>query len=143
MTKQKIFITIAVLAVLGAGAWFLINSQTPVEPAGNSAQTSTPPVVQAPGSVTTPSVGEITPVSGEKTFTLNEVAKHASAVSCYTVVKGNVYDLSSWIDQHPGGAGTILSMCGNDSTNAFIAQHGGQRKPEAELASFQIGVLAK
>lgn len=75
-------------------------------------------------------------------FTIANVAAHNSASSCYSVVSGSVYDLTPWISQHPGGAQAILSMCGVDATDAFIAQHGGQRRPEAELVSFKIGTLA-
>lgn len=70
-----------------------------------------------------------------------EVATHSSAESCYTVVSGIVYDLTSWIDQHPGGREAILSLCGTDGTAAFEAQHGGERRPAEELASFAIGIL--
>jgi cytochrome b involved in lipid metabolism len=70
---------------------------------------------------------------------MTDVAKHNSASSCWTVVNGSVYDVTSWINRHPGGAGAILSMCGTDASNAFDDQHGGQRRPEQELASFFIG----
>ncbi|HBW74297.1 MAG TPA: hypothetical protein DEF59_03490 [Candidatus Magasanikbacteria bacterium] len=45
-------------------------------------------------------------------FTLKQIAVHNSATSCWTAVNGNVYDLTPWISQHPGGDGAILSMCG-------------------------------
>jgi hypothetical protein len=37
----------------------------------------------------------------------------------------------------------ILSLCGKDGTVAFNAQHGGQGRPETELASFKIGTLVQ
>jgi cytochrome b involved in lipid metabolism len=58
-------------------------------------------------------------------------------------VRSNVYDLTSWIDQHPGGAEAILSMCGRDATTDFENQHGGQRRPENELQGFEIGTYKK
>lgn len=77
------------------------------------------------------------------TFTMAEVATHNNRSSCYTAISGSVYDLTTWIDKHPGGPDKILSLCGNDGTAAFTGQHGGQRRPEQELASFKIGTLSQ
>ena len=90
-----------------------------------------------PNVTTTPSRSTSAPSS----YTLAQVAKHASATSCWSVVNGNVYDLTRWINRHPGGASRILGMCGKDATSAFEAQHGGQGRPERELKSFRIGSL--
>ncbi|WP_368859721.1 cytochrome b5 domain-containing protein [Enterococcus faecalis] len=51
--------------------------------------------------------------------------------------------MTNWIYKHPGGPGKILGLCGKDGTSAFEGQHGGQARPEAELASFKIGTLSK
>lgn len=77
------------------------------------------------------------------TFTMAQVRQHNSAASCYAVVGGSVYDLTTWINQHPGGPDKILALCGTDGTAAFEAQHSGQRRPENELASRKIGTLAQ
>ncbi len=85
--------------------------------------------------------GTTATTTSQKQYTMADVALHNDGASCWSVVRGNVYDLSGWISAHPGGAGAILSMCGIDATDAFLAQHGGQRRPEQELASFLIGSL--
>ena len=72
---------------------------------------------------------------------LSEVALHSSVDDCWSAVDGNVYDLTKWISEHPGGNGPIESMCGVDSTEAFTGQHGGQNKPERELGKYKVGVL--
>jgi cytochrome b involved in lipid metabolism len=79
----------------------------------------------------------------EKTYTMEEVAKHNSKESCWTVIRGEVYDLTNWIDKHPGGADKILKICGKDGTDLFVRQHGGKEKPEKILEDFEIGVLKK
>lgn len=76
-------------------------------------------------------------------ITMAIVGTHDTASSCWTVVNGSVYDITAWISRHPGGSGAIVSMCGKDASAAFGDQHGGQRRPEQELASFKIGVLAQ
>ncbi|MBP9668932.1 MAG: cytochrome b5 domain-containing protein [Candidatus Pacebacteria bacterium] len=76
-------------------------------------------------------------------LTLSEVAKHNSASSCYTIVNGNVYDVTSWISKHPGGQGAIKGMCGVDASADFNGQHSGDRRPETELAGFKLGALVR
>ncbi len=76
-----------------------------------------------------------------KKYTSAQVAKHASAKSCWSIVNGKVYDLTSWINRHPGGASRILSMCGRDGSAGFNGQHQGQGGPTAMLKSYKIGTL--
>ncbi|MFT3888017.1 MAG: cytochrome b5-like heme/steroid binding domain-containing protein [Arachnia sp.] len=76
-------------------------------------------------------------------YSLAEVADHNTAVSCWAAIEGNVYDLTDWIGQHPGGASRIEALCGTDATAAFTAQHGGQARPASQLAQFLLGPLAE
>ncbi len=76
-----------------------------------------------------------------KSFTMTDVKTHNSSSSCWTVVSGSVYDVTTWINKHPGGSSAIKGMCGVDATSAFSGQHGGQSRPVSELASFKIGIL--
>jgi cytochrome b involved in lipid metabolism len=81
--------------------------------------------------------------TAKSSYTLADVAKHKSSSSCWTAINGNVYDVTTWINQHPGGPQAILSLCGTDGSSAFNGQHGTQRRPNTELASFLIGSLAQ
>ena len=74
-------------------------------------------------------------------YTLKEISTHSSASSCWSAIQNNVYDLTSWINKHPGGPNRILSICGKDGTSAFMGQHAGQSRPQNELAGFLIGIL--
>lgn len=74
-------------------------------------------------------------------ITMAQVQQHASATSCWTVVDGKVYDVTNWINQHPGGPQRIIGLCGTDGTAAFHGQHGSQSQPNKTLAGFQIGTL--
>ncbi len=76
-------------------------------------------------------------------YTLAQVATHNDSSSCWSAINGFVYDLTSWISNHPGGEGAILSICGKDGSNAFNNQHGGQGRPENILETFKIGTLIK
>jgi len=75
-------------------------------------------------------------------YPLAQVQQHASASSCWTVVAGGVYDVTSWIAQHPGGTGPIIGLCGKDGTSAFAAQHGTVGRAVNELKQFKTGALA-
>ena len=75
------------------------------------------------------------------TYTLADVAKHSGETSCWSAINGNVYDLTSWIPQHPGGPEAILSICGKDGSDKFNQQHGGIQRQAMILAGFKIGVL--
>lgn len=70
-----------------------------------------------------------------------EVKQHATAASCWSVVAGNVYDLTDWVDSHPGGRARILSMCGKDGTATFRNEHGTESKPNKTLQSYALGTL--
>jgi cytochrome b involved in lipid metabolism len=95
------------------------------------------------GTDTTSAPHESLNPGGGISYAMADVAKHADRTSCWTAINGNVYDVTSWIDQHPGGPEAILFICGKDGSAAFNDQHGGQRRPAQELAGFLIGSLAQ
>lgn len=70
-----------------------------------------------------------------------EVASHNSGADCWTSINGNVYDLTSWIVEHPGGEGAILQLCGTDGSDEFDATHGNSPQAKNALTNFQIGTL--
>ena len=74
-------------------------------------------------------------------YTLAQVAAHNNKSNCWTTINGGVYNVTSWIGEHPGGAQAIISLCGIDGSDAYNGQHGGERRPANELASFKIGIL--
>ncbi|WP_137801939.1 cytochrome b5-like heme/steroid binding domain-containing protein [Kocuria sp. 2SI] len=80
--------------------------------------------------------------SEAETYTMDEVAEHDGAESCWAAIDGGVYDFSDWIAQHPGGEGAIESLCGSDGTEAFTGQHEGSDRVAEQLAEFRIGELA-
>ncbi len=75
-----------------------------------------------------------------KSYTSTEVAQHTTKASCWSMINGNIYDLTSWIPKHPGGEGAILSICGIDGSSAFNGQHGRSSKVANVLVGFKIGV---
>ena len=80
-----------------------------------------------------------TPSTKQVSFSMQDVALHNSESSCWSVVNGVVYDLTSYISKHPGGSRAVIRICGVDGTGAFEGQHGGQSKPERILENYKIG----
>lgn len=99
--------------------------------------TTTPPVSAAPSSPT---------ITGQRSYTLAQVAAHATAADCWMVIHDSVYDVTSYIPDHEGGD-EILRGCGKDATSLFEARPTERNTPHPRdarelLPEYQIGVLA-
>lgn len=97
------------------------------------------PVAEAPVAVeTTPPDAEVVDPAA---ITAEEVAQHSTAEDCWTIIDGNVYDVTPFVARHPGGSGAIASLCGGDGTDEFGGKHGSDSAPNAQLESLKIGTL--
>ncbi|KAE9579275.1 hypothetical protein CGMCC3_g4805 [Colletotrichum fructicola] len=56
-------------------------------------------------------------------LSIDEVATHNSRNSCWIVVSGHIYDVTDFLDDHPGGAGVILRYAGKDATEEYEPIH--------------------
>eukprot|EP01026_Neomeris_dumetosa_P052928 TRINITY_DN4715_c0_g1_i6.p1 TRINITY_DN4715_c0_g1~~TRINITY_DN4715_c0_g1_i6.p1 ORF type:complete len:885 (+),score=166.80 TRINITY_DN4715_c0_g1_i6:81-2657(+) len=74
-----------------------------------------------------------------KTFTMAEVEKHADEKSAWFVVDGKVYDGTSYLQDHPGGADSIILNSGIDASDEFNSIH--SQKAKAMLVDYFIGDL--
>lgn len=59
----------------------------------------------------------------EKEFTEEEVAKHNREDDCWCIIKNVVIDLTTFLDEHPGGKKSILQYAGKDATELFEMFH--------------------
>ena len=48
-----------------------------------------------------------------------QVRQHASEHDCWTVLRGRVYDLTSYLPFHPGGRAELMRGAGDDCTALF------------------------
>jgi cytochrome b involved in lipid metabolism len=82
-----------------------------------------------------------TPTSNSSALTMDQVKKNNTVSSCWSVINGNVYNLTNWISSHPGGSGAITRLCGTDGTKVFSNQHRGDTQAESRLSGFLLGKL--
>jgi hypothetical protein len=95
------------------------------------------------GAAATPAASATpTPVATTSGYTMAQVAANNSAKSCWAVIEGSVYNLTTWINSHPGGSGAIISLCGTEATSSFKGRHGNQSRPAAQLSGYLLGPLA-
>ena len=95
------------------------------------------------GAAATPAASATpTPVATTAGYTMAQVAANNSAKSCWAVIEGSVYNLTAWINSHPGGMGAIISLCGTEATSSFKGKHGNQSRPAAQLSGYLLGPLA-
>jgi len=74
-------------------------------------------------------------------YSLKSVAKHRLSTDFWTCVDGKVYDLTHFVDEHPGGL-LILSAGGTDCTETFYQYHLGRvDKVKRLLDGYCIGKL--
>ena len=72
-------------------------------------------------------------------ISLAEVEKHVAYDDLWLVIAGKVYDVTSYIDQHPG-EDSILNDAGGDASAGF---HGEQHPDSVHemIPSFYVGDL--
>jgi hypothetical protein len=137
MQKKYIIISVIALLFIGLGLFFLFGGKS----AGRNTATAT----------TTPNTESAT--TQTKTYSAQEIAIHNKGTDCWTIVNKKVYDITSYVPRHPGGA-EILRACGADGTSLFTTrtttsgEKVGSGTPHSDsaadqLARMQIGVLAQ
>ncbi len=100
---------------------------------------STTPAPQAGGGSTRTQTTDST-----KTFTTDEVTKHATSSDCWLIIEDKVYDVTDFLGSHPGGAQQITPYCGKEASDAFASRGGeGSHSSSAQsmLKEYFIGSL--
>ncbi|KAK8159492.1 nitrate reductase-like protein [Phyllosticta citrichinensis] len=75
----------------------------------------------------------------DRVISVDELRKHDTEEAPWFVVNGEVYDGTGFLKGHPGGAQSIISAAGMDSTDEFMAIHSETAK--AMMPVYHIGSL--
>ncbi|KAL1938551.1 hypothetical protein VTO73DRAFT_11574 [Trametes versicolor] len=87
-------------------------------------------------------------MSDIRVLTSSEVSAHATRESCWIIVHGKVYDVTDFLDEHPGGSKIILKYAGKDATEAYEPIHPPDAittnlAPEKQLGLIDQSTLVK
>lgn len=132
--------TVKVIPKQSSGT-FVLEFLHPTVPGPASGGWMPPPKPVEPVETPRPPKSESAPQLSKmvKTYTMDEVAKHNSEDSAWIVVDGRVYDATPYLDDHPGGAASIVMNAGDDATEEFMAIHSAGAKKMLE--DYYIGEL--
>ncbi|KAI6170559.1 Cytochrome b5 heme-binding domain-containing protein [Aphelenchoides bicaudatus] len=53
-------------------------------------------------------------------YSLEEVSKHKTSASLWIIIEGLIYDVTKFIEEHPGGEDVIMNFVGEDATEGFV-----------------------
>ena len=70
-----------------------------------------------------------------------EIRKHSTRDDFWMIIRGKVYNLTSYLPYHPGGVDILMSTAGRDGTALFDKHHSWVSE-EALLEACFIGVVA-
>jgi len=84
--------------------------------------------------------GDLTPQRKKRGLTWAEVVKHDHFDDAWVVINGEVYAVTPWLEDHPGGQFLLLAFAGRDATEPFetIGHSAVARK---ELRRLHVGAL--
>lgn len=80
--------------------------------------------------------------SAGRTFTMAEVAQHKGPSSFWFVIQDVVYDVSNFLDDHPGGRDIIKWNSGTDATENFV-KNGHSPNAKKMMTKYVIGELVE
>jgi len=73
-----------------------------------------------------------------KKISLKEVSDHDCSNDCWITIYDRVYDVTEFLNHHPGGDSVLLEYAGRDCTEAF---RGHSNDAVLSLKQYEIGVL--
>ncbi|KAI8711967.1 hypothetical protein NCS52_01461800 [Fusarium sp. LHS14.1] len=74
-------------------------------------------------------------------FTFADVQSHNTKDDLYLIIRGKVYNASSFIDDHPGGSDILLEVAGKDATEAYDDTEHSEEADEV-LEDLLVGILS-
>jgi cytochrome b involved in lipid metabolism len=85
-------------------------------------------------------------VAADNTISPADLARHDQPQDCWMAIRGSVYDISSYVLQHPSPPEIILPWCGKEATVAYETKTRGRPHSsyaDGLLPGYRIGVIGK
>lgn len=73
---------------------------------------------------------------------ISSLSKMTSRQSCWVSVYGTVYDITTFVDRHPGGSGILMRQCGTEIGDMFDSV-GHPKSALKHVEKLMLGVLEK
>ncbi|PVU97006.1 hypothetical protein BB561_000833 [Smittium simulii] len=74
-------------------------------------------------------------VGGFRRYTVEEVMAHNRRDDCWMILRGKVYNVTSYLPFHPGGKGELMRAAGKDGTQLFMEYHSWVNPDTRQLAT--------
>lgn len=75
-----------------------------------------------------------------KTYSLAEIKAHNTNKSTWIVIHNNIYDVTEFLNEHPGGEEVLLEQAGKEATEAF-EDVGHSTDAREMMKKFKVGEL--
>lgn len=134
LLQQVIKVFVPLIAIASLILTFLVGHSGAEATWKNRITAAQVPALEEPASSASAPTGKII-------LSTAEIKKHNSESDCWSIVNGKVYNLTSYVQKHPGGNAVIANICGKDGTNSFSNQHNTESKPKSVLSGFLLGSL--
>ena len=141
MKNREVILWTVIIALIGGGVlFFSLNVNNPstkdIRNINVSANIQTKQISNSDSSNNPKSV--TTNIELPQSYSLTDVSKHNNRASCWTIINGNIYDITSFISSHPAGVQKILQGCGIDATRVYgrVGAH-----DVSKLSNFIVGSL--
>lgn len=86
--------------------------------------------------------GATVAAAGKGKYTWQDVAAHNTANSAWVIIEGQVYDITQFLDRHPGGSEMLLLAAGRECTDLYNSYHALATKDTRKyLDAYHIGAL--
>ncbi|XP_045499656.1 cytochrome b5-like isoform X1 [Colias croceus] len=86
-------------------------------------------------------VSDLNKTNMDRVITFKEVRKHRKQDSVWIVIHDEVYDVTAYLEEHPGGETILLDYAGEDGSQAF-EDFGHSQDAREIMKKYKIGILA-
>ena len=80
--------------------------------------------------------------SASTSIDISDVAAHNKEWDCWIILDQVVYDVTLYLEYHPGGKNNIMRFAGQDATEAFNESHPWVNS-DAIIGKLRVGVLRR